>query len=198
MQSQYESGDELIRPNIKSFNACIRAWYNTASPAAPVRAGKILKWAYSLYRKRVNGEDFVPSFHSFSRVIELYAFRSHSKSFNTTLHCGKSLVNAAMFLTMLIHFSSRMLCSATRAEEILEFMEDLAYTGNEINPKHKHLRPTVDLYNACISAYAKCTANNSNCDVAKRAERLLHRMIYLRKHFNQKDISPTVLSYNSV
>jgi len=44
----------------------------------------------------------------------------------------------------------------------------------------------------------KCTANNSNCDVAKIAERLLHRMIYLRKHFNQKDISPTVLSYNSV
>jgi len=107
-------------------------------------------------------------------------------------------VNAAMFLTMLTYFSSRILCSTTRAEKILRFMENLAYAGNEINSKHKHLRPMVDLYNACISAYAKCTANNSNCDVAKRAERLLHRMVYLRKHFNQKDISPKFLSYNSV
>ena len=40
----------------------------------------------------------MPSFHSLSRVIELYAFRCHSKSFD-------------------------------------------AYQVNEINPKHKHLRP---------------------------------------------------------
>jgi len=109
---------KVVTNSSDQFYACMRAWYNTASPAAPVHAGKILKWAYSLYRKRVNGEDFIPSFHSFSRVSELYAFRSHSKSFDKTLHCGKSFVNAAMFLTMLTYFGSRMLCSATRAEEI--------------------------------------------------------------------------------
>ena len=175
MQSQYEAGHDEIKPNIKSFNSCIRAWYNSGSSIAPVRAGMLLKWAYSLYMTGTNGNDFIPSFHSFSRVIELYAFRNYATSFNTTLLC------------------------AQRAEEILEFMEDLAYSGNELNPKYRHLRPNVDLYNACISAYARCSSMSSDGrDVAKRAERLLHRMIYLRKHFQRQDLYPTVLSYNAV
>ena len=177
MQNQYENGQANFKPNIKSFNSVIRAWYNTASPIAPVRAGQILKWAYSLYKDGTNGKSFVPSFHSFSRVIELYVFRNHATTFNTTLLC------------------------AQRAEEILEFMEDLAYTDdNELNAEMKHLAPTIDLYNACISAYARCSAmsKEGTMALAKRGERLLHRMIYLRKYLNRNELYPTVFSIHAV
>mmetsp|Transcript_9514 Transcript_9514/g.14149 ORF Transcript_9514/g.14149 Transcript_9514/m.14149 type:complete len:833 (+) Transcript_9514:2-2500(+) len=174
MQSEYEAGGE-IRPNIKSFNTVVKAWYNSASPIAPTRAGRILKWVYDIHKKGTNGPDFRPSFYSFSRVIELYSFRNCATDADSTLLC------------------------AERAEEILEFMEELAYTGNDVNPTYRYLRPSVSLYNAVIAAYAKCNSmSSSSVNVAKKAERLLHRMIYLRKHFHQTDLHPTVLSYNSV
>lgn len=174
MQSEYEAGGE-IKPSIKSFNAVVKAWYNSASPIAPTRAGQILKWVYDIHKKETNGPVFRPSFYAFSRVIELYSFRNCATDADSTLQC------------------------AERAEEILEFMEELAYTGNDVNPTYRYLKPTASLYNAVITAYAKCSSmSSSSVNVAKKAERLLHRMIYLRKHFHQTDLHPTVLSYNSV
>ena len=73
----------------------------------------------------------MPSFHSFSRVIELYAFRCHSKSFD-------------------------------------------AYQVNEINPKHKHLRP------------------------ARGAEALLRRMQYFHQIGINQNAKPDKISYNTV
>lgn len=45
---------------------------------------------------------------------------------------------------------------AQQAEEILDFIEDVAYIeDNELNAEMKHLAPTIDFHNACISDYGR-------------------------------------------
>jgi len=168
MVERYSNGDPDVLPNARCFNAAISSYAKSAVPGAALRAEVLLEKLDGLYMSGL--EDAKPNRFNYNSLITAWAnYRPDGYSD----HDGDG--NYDEF------------CSARKAEEILERMEQSYASGDQ------YCKPDIVSYNAVIDAYAK----SSREDAAEHAEQILRRMGHLYKE-GRVDIRPNTRSFNTV
>ena len=162
MVEKYNKGDSDLSPNARCFNAVISSYAKSALPGAAQRAEILLDKLDGLYMSGL--EEAKPNSFNYNSLITAWA------------NCRPQ-----------DHEDDYEFCSARKAQEILERMEQCYAAGDQ------SCKPTTISYNAVIDAYAK----SSREDAAERAEQILRRMGHLYKE-GRADIRPNTRSFNTV
>jgi len=162
MVEKYHNGDPNVLPNARCFNAAISSYAKSALPGAAQRAENLLERLDELYMSGL--EEAKPNSFNYNSLITAWA------------NCREQ-----------DHEDDHEFCSALKAQEILERMEQCYASGD------RSCKPTTISYNAVIDAYAK----SSRVDAAERAEQVLRRMGHLYKE-GRSDIRPNTRSFNTV
>lgn len=165
MVERYSNGDPDVLPNARCFNAAISSYAKSAVPGSALQAEILLDKLDDLYMSGL--EDAKPNRFNYNSLITAWAnYRPDGYDDDSNDH---------------------EFCSARKAEEILERMEQSYASGDQ------YCKPDIVSYNAVIDAYAK----SSREDAAENAEQILRRMGHLYKE-GRVDIRPNTRSFNTV
>jgi len=190
-----ESGDEIFKPTVRSFNAVINAWAKSSQNNAPQRAESILKRMDELYLS--GNADAKPNRVNFNCVIDAWGKSGDAKKAEELLQRMELRYengdedmkpNVRSFNTVMDAWAkSRESDAGKQAERLMKQMEKLYLAGNV------DVKPDVRSYNAVMNAWAKSGDPNA----AQMATNVLER---LERKYEEgdKDLEPDFYSFSTV
>ena len=155
METLHQKGVSQVKPNLITYNTHIHILSKTGNTHDAERAEQIL---LDMERGAAEGkQDFSPNLFSYNTVIQAWSKASNSERtfaiLNRLLSNQKISPDAFSFNSVVFAISkSKLPNAATRAQEVLNYMEKVSLSGDE---RFSKVSPDVYGYSSVINAWSK-------------------------------------------
>ncbi len=193
METLHKKGVAQVKPNLITYNTHIHILSKTANSQDAQRAEQIL---LDMERGAAEGKlDFSPNLFSYNTVIQAWSKASNSERafaiLNRLLSNQQISPDSFSFNSVVFAISkSKLPNAATRAQEVLEYMEKVSLSGDD---RFSKVSPDVYGYTSVINTWSK----SGRHDAGYKAEILLRQM-EIKYQQGNKNLKPNTITYNSV
>lgn len=221
LEAEYEkTNDQNLKPATRVYNAAINAYLKHAGTPYKAHDSSTKGW---IHAKKVQGilnalnkkwedtgdESYQPDITTFTMVIDAYGrcndvaavergemlFEKVCKKWNET--GDEKLKPSSRTFTVMVNAWAKTWDprSTSKVEELLKRMEDM-YADDVVQGKGETstVKPSIRTYTAAIGAWARSRDRSKS----QHALRILKKVSDMYKETHDKEIKPTLYTYNSV